>query len=148
MRGRWGEIQLRRVVELAGMLEHCDFGQQVTLVGRATGRRLRPDMIVRLPGGRQVVVDAKVPLEGYLQAMEATSDEERRTRLREHGAQVRAHLQKLSQQGLLGRAGRDARVRRDVPARRGHLRRGAGADRRRCWRRGWGGGCCWPRRPR
>ena len=97
VRGRWGEIQLRRAVELAGMLEHCDFGQQVTLVGQSEpGRRLRPDMIVRLPAGRQVVVDAKVPLEGYLQAMEATSDDERRTRMREHGAQVRAHLQKLS----------------------------------------------------
>jgi DNA recombination protein RmuC len=97
VRGRWGEIQLRRAVELAGMLEHCDFGQQVTLVGQSDpSRRLRPDMIVRLPAGRQVVVDAKVPLEGYLQAMEANSDEDRRTRMREHGAQVRAHLQKLS----------------------------------------------------
>jgi DNA recombination protein RmuC len=97
VRGRWGEIQLRRAVELAGMLEHCDFGQQVTLVGQTdSNRRLRPDLIVRLPAGRQVVVDAKVPLEGYLQAMDANSDEERRTRMREHGAQVRAHLQKLS----------------------------------------------------
>jgi DNA recombination protein RmuC len=97
VRGRWGEIQLRRAVELAGMLEHCDFGQQVTLVGQNDpGKRLRPDMVVRLPAGRQVVVDAKAPLEGYLQAMEATGDDERKARLREHGAQVRAHLQKLS----------------------------------------------------
>jgi DNA recombination protein RmuC len=94
VRGRWGEMQLRRVVELAGMVEHCDFAQQVTLVGDE--RRLRPDLVVRLPGGRHVVVDAKVPLEGYLQAMEAASEADRRARLREHGAQVRAHLLKLS----------------------------------------------------
>jgi DNA recombination protein RmuC len=94
VRGRWGELQLRRVVELAGMLEHCDFTQQVTLVGDE--RRLRPDLVVRMPGGRHVVIDAKVPLEGYLQAMEAVSDDERRARMGEHAAQVRAHLQKLS----------------------------------------------------
>ncbi len=94
VRGRWGEMQLRRVVELAGMVEHCDFAQQVTLVGEE--RRLRPDLVVRMPGGRQVVVDAKVPLEGYLQAMEASSEADRRARLKEHGAQVRAHLLKLS----------------------------------------------------
>ncbi|HEY0714764.1 MAG TPA: DNA recombination protein RmuC, partial [Polyangia bacterium] len=94
VRGRWGELQLRRVVELAGMLENCDFAQQVTLVG--DDKRLRPDLIVHLPGGRQVVVDAKVPLEGYLQAMEATNDVDRRARMGEHAAQVRAHLQKLS----------------------------------------------------
>jgi DNA recombination protein RmuC len=94
VRGRWGEMQLRRVVELAGMVEHCDFVQQMTLVGEE--RRLRPDMVVRMPGGRQLVIDAKVPLEGYLQAMEATSEEQRRARLREHAGQVRAHLLKLS----------------------------------------------------
>jgi DNA recombination protein RmuC len=93
VRGRWGELQLRRVVELAGMLEHCDFNQQVTLVGDE--KRLRPDLVVRMPGGRQVIVDAKVPLEGYLLAMEAATDEDRRARLREHAAQVRAHLTKL-----------------------------------------------------
>ncbi|HEY0707937.1 MAG TPA: DNA recombination protein RmuC, partial [Polyangia bacterium] len=94
VRGRWGELQLRRVVELAGMVENCDFAQQVTLVGDE--KRLRPDLIVHLPGGRQVVVDAKVPLEGYLQAMEATNDVDRRARMGEHAAQVRSHLQKLS----------------------------------------------------
>jgi DNA recombination protein RmuC len=93
VRGRWGEIQLRRVVELAGMVEHCDFSQQVTLVGEEG--RLRPDLVVRLPGGRQVIVDAKVPLEAYLRAMEATSEEERRAHLREHAGQLRAHLQRL-----------------------------------------------------
>ena len=76
-------MQLRRVVELAGMVEHCDFVQQMTLVGDE--RRLRPDLVVRLPGGRHVVVDAKVPLEGYLQAMEATSEDQRRARLRSTG---------------------------------------------------------------
>ena len=94
VRGRWGEMQLRRVVELAGMVEHCDFAQQVTLVGEE--RRLRPDLVVRLPGGRHVVVDAKVPLEGYLLAMEATSEDQRRVKLKEHGGHVRAHLNKLS----------------------------------------------------
>ncbi len=93
VRGRWGELQLRRVCELAGMLEHCDFSQQVTLVGDE--RRLRPDLIVRMPGGRNVVIDAKVPLEGYLLAMEATTDDDRRARMRDHAAQLRAHLGKL-----------------------------------------------------
>jgi DNA recombination protein RmuC len=81
------------VVELAGMVEHCDFAQQVTLVGEEG--RLRPDMIVRMPGGRQVIVDAKVPLDGYLLAMEATTEDERRARMREHAGQLRAHLQRL-----------------------------------------------------
>jgi DNA recombination protein RmuC len=93
VRGRWGEIQLKRVVELAGMVEHCDFVQQVTLVGEEG--RLRPDMVVRLPGGRQVIVDAKVPLDGYLRAMEATSEDERRACMRDHAAQLRGHLQRL-----------------------------------------------------
>jgi DNA recombination protein RmuC len=94
VRGRWGEMQLRRVVELAGMVEHCDFAQQVTLVGE--DRRFRPDLVVRLPGGRHVVVDAKVPLDGYLLAMEASNEEQRRARLKDHGGHVRAHLNKLS----------------------------------------------------
>jgi DNA recombination protein RmuC len=95
VRGRWGELQLRRAVELAGMIEHCDFGQQVTLVGHEDQRRLRPDLIVRMPGGRHVIVDAKVPLDGYLQAMDAASDDDRRAHLQAHAAQVRAHLQRL-----------------------------------------------------
>lgn len=93
VRGRWGEVQLKRVVELAGMLEHCDFGQQVTLVGEQG--RSRPDLVVRMPGGRHVVVDAKVPLEAYLDATEAPNDDERRARLRVHAAQVRGHVLKL-----------------------------------------------------
>jgi DNA recombination protein RmuC len=94
VRGRWGEIQLARVVELAGMVEHCDFVQQETL--EADGGRLRPDMVVKLPGGRQVVVDAKVPLEAYLDALDATDEEARRSHIARHAAQIRSHVLKLS----------------------------------------------------
>jgi len=94
VRGRWGEIQLKRVVELAGMLPYCDFEEQVTTESD-TGR-LRPDLIVRLPGEKQVVVDAKVPLAAYLEAHEATDDETRARKLADHARHVREHLQKLS----------------------------------------------------
>ena len=95
VRGRWGEIQLKRVVELAGMVEHCDFVQQETLDSQ--DGRLRPDLIVNLPNGHQVVVDAKVPLEAYLAAVDATADEpRRREQLRRHADQVRAHVLKLA----------------------------------------------------
>ncbi|XSG86178.1 MAG: DNA recombination protein RmuC [Methylohalobius sp. ZOD2] len=93
-RGRWGEVQLRRVVEMAGMVSHCDFEEQVSR-DRGNGR-LRPDLIVHLPGRRSVVVDAKVPLEAYLQAVEAEDDEERQSRLTEHAAQLKRHIQQLS----------------------------------------------------
>ncbi|HMF40217.1 MAG TPA: DNA recombination protein RmuC, partial [Polyangia bacterium] len=93
VRGRWGEMQLRRVVELAGMLEHCDFDEQTTIAG--VDGRLRPDMIIHLPGGRRIVVDAKAPLGAYLEAREAASDEVRAAKYRQHAAQVRAHMQKL-----------------------------------------------------
>ena len=93
VRGRWGEMQLRRVVELAGMLEHCDFDEQTTLAG--VDGRLRPDMIIHLPGGRRIVVDAKAPLGAYLEAREAADDETRAAKYRQHAVQVRAHMTKL-----------------------------------------------------
>ncbi|MCC6848050.1 MAG: DNA recombination protein RmuC [Deltaproteobacteria bacterium] len=92
-RGRWGELQLRRVVELSGMLPHCDFQEQATLVSE--DGRTRPDLIVRLPGGRHVVVDAKAPLDAYLDAVEAPDDAQRDARLKDHARQVRDHVTKL-----------------------------------------------------
>jgi DNA recombination protein RmuC len=99
VRGRWGEVQLRRVVELAGMAEHCDFETQVaTSHEDADGdlRRLRPDMVVRLPGGRAVVVDAKAPLAAYLDAVQATDERDRLRLMRLHATQLRAHVDALS----------------------------------------------------
>jgi DNA recombination protein RmuC len=93
VRGRWGEMQLRRVVELAGMIDHCDFDEQTTLAG--VDGRLRPDMIIHLPGGRRIVVDAKAPLGAYLEAREAPDDDTRAAKYRQHASQVRAHMMKL-----------------------------------------------------
>jgi len=93
-RGRWGEIQLRRVVEMAGMLEHCDFDEQVTT--STEDGRLRPDMIVHMPGGRDMVVDAKVPLDAFLKLIEADDDESRALFQTQHARQLRSHVDQLA----------------------------------------------------
>jgi len=93
-RGRWGELQLRRVVELAGMVDYCDFVEQRTL--SAGGRTLRPDLVVRLPGGRNVVVDAKAPFDAYIEAWNAGTDEARRSTMGEHARKLREHVSALA----------------------------------------------------
>jgi DNA recombination protein RmuC len=97
VRGRWGEVQLKRVVELAGMLEHCDFDEQPTAISD-TGR-LRPDLTVKLPGGHTIVIDAKAPLEAFLDAQAATDPGVRSGKLADHVRQVREHVAKLGAKG-------------------------------------------------
>ena len=93
-RGRWGELQLRRVVEMAGMLERCDFSEQVSSDGDSG--RMRPDMVVHLPGGKNVAVDAKVPMQAFLDANEAGDESVRRAHLASHGRQMKAHVDALA----------------------------------------------------
>jgi DNA recombination protein RmuC len=97
VRGRWGEAQLRNVVEYAGMIEHCDYVAQATTVG--DGGTLRPDLVVRIPGGKHVVVDAKAPLAAYLDAFETSDEDARERHLGDHARQVREHVTKLSAKG-------------------------------------------------
>ena len=97
VRGRWGEIQLKRVVEMAGMVDHCDFLEQETRT--AEGGRLRPDLIVRLPGGKQVVVDAKTAISSYLNAVEAADEASQQSWLADHARQVRDHIVALGRKG-------------------------------------------------
>jgi DNA recombination protein RmuC len=94
VRGRWGEIQLRRVVELAGMVQYCDFSEQETIANE--DGRIRPDVIVRLPGNRTIVVDAKVPFEAFYESISTADDAIRLERLKEHARLVRAHIVALS----------------------------------------------------
>jgi DNA recombination protein RmuC len=97
-RGRWGEVQLRRIVEMAGMLEHCDFEEQVQTTTDDGGRQT-PDMIVRLPGGATIVIDSKVPIDAYLRAAAATDDTSRDAQLGAHARQVKDHIRTLGGKG-------------------------------------------------
>ena len=96
-RGRWGEVQLRRVAEMAGMIEHCDFNEQVSTT--TDEGRLRPDMVVHMPGGGEVVIDAKVPLEAFLQLLDADDDEQRALCQAKHARQLRTHVDQLAKKG-------------------------------------------------
>lgn len=99
IRGRWGEVQLERVVEMGGMVQHCDFDSQVTAyIGT---KQVRPDLVIHLAGGRNIVVDAKVPFSAYLDALEATDPEEHAALLRRHGHVVRNHISALAAKGYM-----------------------------------------------
>jgi DNA recombination protein RmuC len=97
VRGRWGELTLRRLVELAGLSEHCDFTEQLQLVGEEGA--LRPDLVVHMPDARDLVIDAKTPLEAYLAALDATSEDERTQALRRHAQQVETRVRELASKG-------------------------------------------------
>lgn len=99
LRGAWGEIQLQRLVELSGMTSYCDFQTQRQLISTSEvqDKRLRPDMIIRLPQNRQLAVDAKAPLKAFLESFDLVDEKERQSKLQEHVTQLRSHVQKLSQ---------------------------------------------------
>jgi DNA recombination protein RmuC len=100
VRGRWGEISLHRVVELAGMSEHCDYSEQVSV--QTEDGLQRPDMVVHLPGGREIVVDAKVSLDAYLSALSAETDADRQNHLTRHAQQIRTHMKQLAAKSYWG----------------------------------------------
>jgi DNA recombination protein RmuC len=106
VRGRWGEVQLRRVVELAGMEEYCDFDEQSGIGAGEGGGAARPDMVIKLTGGRQIAVDAKASLQAYLEAVEAPSEQAREAKLREHSQQVRSRVNELASKSYAQRLGR------------------------------------------
>lgn len=94
VRGQWGEMTLKRLAELAGMVEHCDFFEQEST--QSDEGKLRPDMVVRMPGRREIIIDAKTPLDAYLSAIESTSDDERKAHLERHARNVRERVRELS----------------------------------------------------
>lgn len=112
VRGKWGEITLKRVVELAGMSEHCDYVEQVSV--NTDEGRLRPDMIIHLPNDREIVVDSKVSLDAYLDAINEETEEQRKIFISKHTQQIRKHIKTLSEKSYFSK---DSRIRCDVHAR-------------------------------
>jgi DNA recombination protein RmuC len=99
VRGRWGEMQLKRVVEMAGMLPYCDFLEQVHSADSADMPKMRPDMVIRLPGGKQIIVDAKAPLNAYLEGMSSNDEAARLIKMKDHARHVKNHISALSKRG-------------------------------------------------